>query len=76
MIKCCIISTLVFSRFSRTLSRKQGPGPVCFVSVFRLYVPAFNCAVPEKIHPLEGHRKFLGGRGVLNTKILEARYEA
>ena len=69
MIKCCIISTLVFSPFSRTLSRKQGPGPVCFVSVFQLYVPAFNRAVPEKIHPMEGHRKFLGGRGLLRVNV-------
>ena len=35
-------------------------------------------AVPEKIHthPMEGHRKFLGGGGVLKVKILEAKYEA
>ena len=37
-----------------------------------------DCAVPEKIHthPMEGHWKFLRGRGVLKVKILEAKYEA
>ena len=36
------------------------------------------CAVPEKMHthPVEGHWKFLGGGGVLEAKILEAKYEA
>ena len=27
-------------------------------------------------HPVEGHWKFLGGGGVLEAKILEAKYEA
>ena len=37
-----------------------------------------DCAVPEKIHthPVEGHCKFLRGRGVLKVKILEAKYGA
>ena len=34
-------------------------------------------AVPEKIHtyPMEGHRKFLGGGGVLKVISLKARCE-
>ena len=36
-----------------------------------------ECVVPEKIrcHPMEGHWKFLGGGGFLETKFLEAMYE-
>ena len=37
-----------------------------------------HSAVPEKdhTHPMDGHWKFLNGRGVLKVKILEAKYEA
>ena len=44
----------------------------CFPSQYRTNSVLLNCAVPEIIHshPKEGHRKFLGGRGVLNIKIL------
>ena len=33
--------------------------------------------VPEKIHahPMEGHRKFLGGGGIWKAKILKEKYE-
>ena len=43
-----------------------------------MYVTAWHCAVPEKIHthPMEGHWKFLGRGGVLKAKILGAKYEA
>ena len=36
-----------------------------------------KCALPKKIntHPKDGHRKFLGGGGVLKRKILEAKYD-
>ena len=27
-------------------------------------------------HPMEGHKKFLGGGGILKAKILETKYEA
>ena len=36
-----------------------------------------ECVVPVTIHthPMEGHWKFLGGRGILIAKFLEAMYE-
>ena len=37
----------------------------------------WQCVVPENIrsHHTEGHWKFLGGGGVLDTKFLEAVYD-
>ena len=34
--------------------------------------------VPESMHttPMEGHWKFLGGRGLLKAKLLEEKYKA
>ena len=36
-----------------------------------------DCVVPEKIHthPMKGHRKFLGGGGVLKAKLIVEMYE-
>ena len=52
--------------------------PLPIMTFFFFKKSKAHCAVPEKIHthPMEGHRKFLGGGGVLKVKILEAKYEA
>ena len=40
-------------------------------------VGQLHCVIPEKTYtnPMESHRKFLGGGGILKAKFLEAMYE-
>ena len=48
------------------------------ITTYYVLYTIYYCAVPDKIHthPMESHRKFPGGGGVLKVKILEAKYEA
>ena len=47
-------------------------------AVLQMFVIYRDCTVPEQIHTytMEGHWKISKGRGVLQAKILEAKYEA
>ena len=62
------------SSLSETIQNTTGMCPqTCLITVL------FVCAVPEKIHthPEEGHYlEIPRGRGVLEAKILEAKYQA
>ena len=49
-----------------------------YTCILALWLVIFIVHFQKKIHthPKEGHWKFLGGGGVLKTKVLEAKYEA